>query len=113
MGASQGCRQLTCTTTFLIQTTVMSTTQTTSTLETPTLTMPTLLAISLAPVLVAHALQVHSALEYLPSPGNVNQIVARVNPSSEPKLPEPRKAKETQKEASQTEPTFTTCDGAL
>jgi hypothetical protein len=38
MGASKSRLPTTCTTTFLIQTTVMSTTQTTSTLETPTLT---------------------------------------------------------------------------
>jgi hypothetical protein len=70
----------TCSETILIQTTVMSTTPTTSTLETPALTMQTLPAISLAPVLVAHTLQVQFTLAYLPSPGNVNQIVVRVNP---------------------------------
>jgi hypothetical protein len=37
-------------------------------------------SIGLAPVLVAHTLQAHSTMTYLPSPGNVNQIVARVNP---------------------------------
>jgi hypothetical protein len=70
----------TCTDTLLIQTTAMSTTLTTSTLETPTLTILKLYAISLTSVIVAHALQVHSTLAYLPSPGNVNQIVTRVNP---------------------------------
>jgi hypothetical protein len=70
----------TCTATFLIQTTVMSTTLTTSTLETPTLTILTLFAIILASVIVAHAPQVHSTLAYLPSPGKINQLVARVNP---------------------------------
>jgi uncharacterized membrane protein len=68
-----------CTAILLIRTIVMSATIliTTSNLQAPTWTI--FYAIILASVIAAPLL-VHSTLAYLPSPGNSNQNVARVNP---------------------------------